>query len=203
MSRKGKNVETATKTQTNDTLSKQWFNAAGVLLQFLASPEEAGDSICVIRGTMPPEVVVPLHSHAEPEILYVLDGTLEVYREDKNSNDKEEANEWTTASAGDVITIPGHVKHALRNSSSLVPVSSLLATQSELYKFFREIAKPFDPAQPPAPPTPADLQELLAATSKHGYWMASPEENASIGLTIGLEAQAESADPLLVQKRRH
>jgi hypothetical protein len=86
---------------------------------------------------------------------------------------------------GDVITIPGRVKHALRNTSSLVSVTTLLVTQSELYNFFREIAKPFDRSQRPAPLTPTAMQELLAAAAKYGFWMASPDENAAIGLSIG------------------
>src|SRR3979411_2685523 len=59
-------------TQPSRNVDKQVFNAAGVLLQFLASPEEVGDAICLIRGTMPPGVVVPLHKHAEVELLYFL-----------------------------------------------------------------------------------------------------------------------------------
>src|SRR5258706_4944466 len=67
------------KTQPSHNVDKQMFNAAGVLLQFLASPEEVGDAICLIRGTMPPGVVVPLHKHAEIELLYVLEGSLEFF----------------------------------------------------------------------------------------------------------------------------
>jgi hypothetical protein len=33
---------------------------------------KVGESICLIRGMMPPGVVVPLHRHEEPELLYVL-----------------------------------------------------------------------------------------------------------------------------------
>jgi hypothetical protein len=58
-------------------------------------------------------------------------------------------------------------------------------TKSELYKFFRELAKPFDAKQRPAPPTPEAMQELFRVAAKYGYWLASPEENAAIGLKIG------------------
>lgn len=153
------------------------FNASGVLLQFLASPDEVGDAICLIRGTMPPGVVVPLHSHAEPELLYILEGSLEVFRSSEGSSG------WTTAGVGDVVTIPGSVKHALRNSSSL-PMTLALVTKSGLYKFFRELAKPFDARQRPAPPTPEAIQEFFQLAAKYGYWLASPEENAAIGLSI-------------------
>jgi hypothetical protein len=58
-------MQTTTKSQAGHVAEKQLFNAAGVLLQFLASPDEVGDAICLIRGTMPPRVVVPLHKHAD------------------------------------------------------------------------------------------------------------------------------------------
>ena len=154
---------------------KQLFNAAGVLLQFLASPDEVGDAICLIRGTMAPGVAVPLHSHAEPEILYVLDGLLQVYRS------TEGANGWTNAGVGDVVIIPGGEKHALRNTSS-VPAALALVTKSQLYQFFRELAKPLDPNQPPSAPAPEAMKQLFEFAAKYGYWLASPAENAAIGL---------------------
>ena len=173
--------KSVTKTEPTYTVDKQLFNAAGVLLQFLASPEEVGDAICLIRGTMPPGVVVPLHRHEDLELLYVLEGTLEVYRSSEGSVG------WTAALVGDVVVIPGNVKHALRNSSSL-PVTLAVVTKSKLYAFFRELAKPFDPnlhpGLHPAPPTAEEIQALFAVAAKYGYWLASPEENAAIGLNM-------------------
>lgn len=168
-------MQATIKSQAGYVAGKQLFNAAGVLLQFLASPGEVGDAICLIRGTMRPGVVVPLHSHCEPEVLYVLDGSLQAYRS------TEGANGWTNAGVGDVVIIPGSVKHALRNASSL-PATLALVTKSQLYQFFRELAKPFDPNQPPSAPTPEAMQQLFEAAAKYGYWLASPAENAVIGL---------------------
>ena len=165
------------KTQPTYAVDKQVFNAAGVLLQFLASPEEVGDGICLIRGTLPPGVVVPLHRHEELELIYVLEGTLEVYRSNEGSAG------WTEAPAGGVAVIPSNVKHALRNGSSL-PVTLVLVTKSQLYTFFRELAKPFDSNHPPTPPTSKETHDLFAVAAKYGYWLASPEENAAIGLCM-------------------
>src|SRR3984893_2528623 len=170
-------VKPLTKAQPTDAVEKQVFNAAGVLLQFLASPEEVGDAIYLIRGTMPPGVVVPLHRHEEPELLYVLEGSLEVYRSGGPSGG------WMAARVRDIVVIPSNVKHALRNGSS-VPATLALVTKSELYAFFRELAKPFDPNQRQDAPTPEATQELMAVAAKHGYWMASPEENAAIGISL-------------------
>jgi hypothetical protein len=108
---------------------------------------------------------------------YVLEGSLQVYR----SN--EGASGGVNAGVGDAIIIPGNVKHALRNSST-VPVTLALVTKSDLYSFFRELARPFDPNQPAATVTPEAMQQLFEVAAKYGYWLASPAENAAIGLNI-------------------
>jgi quercetin dioxygenase-like cupin family protein len=46
----------------------QTFNMIGVLLNFLVTPSETGHQISLFKGTLPPGVVIPLHSHAEPEV---------------------------------------------------------------------------------------------------------------------------------------
>jgi quercetin dioxygenase-like cupin family protein len=164
------------KTEPGHTLDKRVFDAFGVLLQFLVTPDAVEDAICLIRGTIPPGVMVPLHSHRDPELFYILEGSLEVFQSNELSSG------WTTAGVGDVATIRGNVKHALRNNSAL-PVTSVTVTKSELYEFFREVAKPFDPNQRPAPPTAEEMQKLFAVAAKYGYWLASIEENEAIGLT--------------------
>ena len=167
------NTTSETKTGTKTDAEQQTFMVLGVLLQFLSTPEQINDQISVMRGTVPPGVVVPLHSHADPEIFYVLNGSLEVFQSEG----------WQTVTAGEVVSIPGNVRHALRNTS---PSSTTLITVSkqELYSFFREFARPFDPNSPPAPPTPEEMQQLFSVAEKYKYWLASPEENAAIGILL-------------------
>jgi hypothetical protein len=63
-----------TKQSTANTASgDQVFNMFGVLLNFLVTPDETGHEISLFPGTLPPGVVIPLHIHAEPELLYVLE----------------------------------------------------------------------------------------------------------------------------------
>ena len=162
----------------NATSLDQTFNTFGVLLNFLVTPNETGDEISLFKGILPPGVVIPLHSHAEPEVFYVLEGSLGVYRE------SGQPQGWSTTQPGGVLAIPGNVKHALRNTSSTA-TTVLLVTQEELYDFFRSIAKPFEVGQMPAPPSPEDMQQLFVAAAKYHYWMGSPEENAAIGISLG------------------
>src|ERR1700688_4419103 len=90
----------------------QRFNTFGVLLNFLVTPAETGHEVSLFKGILPAGVVIPLHSHAEPELFYVLGGSLEMYRE------SGETQGWSTAQPGGVLAIPGNVTPALRNTSS-------------------------------------------------------------------------------------
>src|ERR1700726_4412329 len=130
-----------------------------------------------MHGTVPSGVVIPLHSHADPEIFYVLNGSLEVFQAEGPSAG------WQTANAGEVVSIPGNVRHALRNTSPS-PLTSIIVSKQELYSFCRELARPFDPNSPPAPPTPDEMQHLFTVAEKYEYWLAPTDENAAIRISL-------------------
>src|ERR1700724_1385750 len=170
------NITSETKTGTSSRAEEQTFIVLGVLLQFLSTPEQINDQITVMRGTVPSGVVIPLHSHADPEIFYVLNGSLEVFQAEGPSEG------WQTVNAGEVVSIPGNVRHALRNTSPS-PITSITVSKQELYSFFRELARPFDPNSPPAPPTPEEMQHLFSVAEQYEFWLASTNENAAIGIS--------------------
>ena len=171
------NITSATKTGTSRRAEEQTFIVLGVLLQFLSTPEQINDQISVIRGTVSSGVVIPLHSHADPEIFYVLNGSLEVFQAEGPSAG------WKTVTAGGVVSIPGNVRHALRNTSPS-PITLIIVSKLELYSFVRELARPFDPNRPPAPPTPEEMQQLFSVAERYEYWLASPDENTAIGISL-------------------
>lgn len=170
-------TQLVTKNTEKRNHQKQRTAPDGGLVEFLASPDEVGAELCLIRGTLPSGRVVPLHSHIDVEIFYVLEGSIEAFQS-RNGNSR-----WTTVSAGDVVTVPGNTKHAWRNSSPL-PATLLVVTTAKMYAFFREITRPFDPSQSTTEPTPQGIQDLFKAAAKYGHWMGSPEENAAIGLNL-------------------
>src|ERR1700736_2777052 len=171
------NITSETKTGTSSRAEEQTFIVLGVLLQFLSTPEQINDQICVMRGTLLSGVQIPLHSHADPEIFYVLNGSIEVFQAEGQSAG------WQIVNAGEVVSIAGNVRHALRNTSSS-PITSIIVSKQELYSFFRELARPFDPNRPPAPPTPEEMLQLFSVAEKYEYWLASPDENAAIGISL-------------------
>jgi quercetin dioxygenase-like cupin family protein len=153
---------------------KQRLMPNGTLFEFLASPDASGSEICFIRGTIPPGVAVPLHSHSDVELFYILEGSLEAFQFGNGTHG------WVSFGPGDIVSISGNAKHALRNSSPL-PAAMVIVTTSKLYSFFKEVSKPVDQDRA-TPPTPEEIQKLIETASRYGYWMGSPEENVAIGL---------------------
>jgi quercetin dioxygenase-like cupin family protein len=146
------------------------------LHQLLVAPAEASGAFGIFRMIVPPGVAIPLHSHADPEVFDVLEGTGEFLQYEGDSS------RWLTANSGDPICAPSDVKHAFRNSSS-APVTYLVASTPNAYNFFNELKESFHPDPSAGSPTPEEMQRLLTLVANYNYWVASPEENAAIGLT--------------------
>ena len=159
------------------TTDAPMFSVVGTRLQFVSTPEQNGSNISVMRAGLPARAVVPIHSHAEPEIFYVIEGTMEVYQNDCTSSG------WQTAGPGDVVTIAGGVRHALRNPTS-DRVTTVLVSEERLQRFFQELADPLEPATFPPAPTPEVMQRLLEVSASYQYWIGSAADNAMIGIDL-------------------
>ncbi len=72
----------------------------GPTVEFLTSPQDAQNDFCVLKGTIPPGVFVPLHSHPDTEDFIVTSGEVQILRQDT------EGYEWIVAKAGDYIHMP-------------------------------------------------------------------------------------------------
>jgi len=78
--------------------------------------------------------------------------------------------------------VPGGVPHAWRNVST-EPVVALLFTTPRLGRFFQEAGRPATRALQHV--TPEDLARFAAVSAEYGYWNATPEENAAVGIRLG------------------
>jgi len=81
---------------------------------------------------------------------------------------------------GDYVHVPPNEPHAWRNVSA-EPVVSLIFTTPKMGRFFREVGRPVSAAG--SPPTAEDLERFAAVSARYGYWNATPEGNAAVGIT--------------------
>jgi quercetin dioxygenase-like cupin family protein len=149
----------------------------GPSVQFLIEPQSRDETPCVMKGTIPPGVCVPMHSHAGIEAFYVLSGNVEVLTEEGGKV------HWITVGPGDFIQVPSEAKHGFRNGSK-DPVVQLITTTSRLGRFFQEIGRSLHRDEIARPPFPDEIQSFLKTAERYGYWLATPEENAAVGISL-------------------
>jgi len=88
------------------------LDVLGPTVEFLTPLQEPEPGYCVMRGTIPPGVSVPLHSNADVESFFQISGSVQVLSQRENSF------EWLDAKPGDFVHIPSGARHAFRNTSS-------------------------------------------------------------------------------------
>jgi len=150
----------------------------GPALEVLTSPQEVHNDLCVMRGVIPTGIFIPLHSHADVEDFFILSGQAQALKQVPGGY------EWIDGKAGDLIHVPSSVPHAWRNVSS-EPVIVLIITTPKMGRFFQEVGRPLTDA--PQPVTPEDIAHFLTVSAAYGYWNATPEENAAVGIHLSFE----------------
>jgi quercetin dioxygenase-like cupin family protein len=169
---------TASSAHLVDPRTVETINVLGPTAQYLTSPDDGEHAPFIMRGTIPAGGAVPLHSHADPETFLAIAGELEGLVESADGFN------WVRIGPGDVFHVPGGAKHAFRNPSR-EPAVQIVVTTARLGRFFREIGTPVAPGSPTGGPPPAEaIQRFLETAERYGYWNATPEENAEVGLTL-------------------
>ena len=154
------------------------LDVLGPTIQVLTEPGADDGSPCVMRGTIPPGVAVPLHSHPDPETFILLSGNAEGLAETDGDLG------WARIEPGGIFHVPSGAKHAWRNQSRQ-PAVMIVVSTAKMGRFFREIGTPVAPErQPSGPPSPDRIRHLLETTERYGYWVATPDENARVGLAL-------------------
>jgi quercetin dioxygenase-like cupin family protein len=156
---------------------RELFEVFGPRLQFLLTPQSIDEAPCVMKGTIPPGVSVPIHCHPGIETFYILSGEVEVLSEEGGNA------RWIKAGLGDFIEVPSNAKHGFRNRSQR-PVVQLITTTSKLGRFFQEIGRSIDQGAQVSRPLPEEIQQFLITAERYGYWLATPEENALFGVSL-------------------
>ncbi|ODM84099.1 hypothetical protein A6452_14995 [Bradyrhizobium elkanii] len=130
--------------------------------------DDQGD-YSVMQCNLPAGAIVPLHSHADRETFYVLSGKPSSLTGDQ----------WKELGPGDVVDMRDGIKHAWKNASQQ-PASMLCVTTTKMAKFLRDVSTVSGEVLDPDEQARRFVNLVLA----NGYWLASPEENAAVGLGV-------------------
>ncbi len=76
----------------------------GPTLEFLTSPDDEHSDFCVLKGTIPPDVYVPLHSHPDTEDFLIISGAVEGLRQDTEGYEWIFSGDGETRDAGPTST---------------------------------------------------------------------------------------------------
>ena len=159
-----------------DPRNAETISVLGPTIQFLTPPDDES-APCIMRGSIPPGGSVPMHSHADPETFVMISGMVEGLVHD------DDDYTWLRINPGDVFHVPGHAKHGWRNRG-LQPAVMLLVSTARMGTFFREIGKRTTPDAPHTTPSAEEIANFLKVSERYGYWNATPEENARVGISV-------------------
>jgi quercetin dioxygenase-like cupin family protein len=153
------------------------LDVLGPTVEFLVLPSDCEGGYCVIKGTIPSSISVPLHSHPDDESFFLLSGSVQalVHRQD--------GFERLTMSAGDFRHVPQGVRHAWKNQSK-EPAVAITITTSSLGRFFQEVGRPVAAEAFSSTPSLADVQRFAEVAARYHHWLANPEENAAVGIKL-------------------
>ena len=146
------------------------FNVGDITFELLVSSEES--AYWVMKGTLPADVSVPLHSHGDEESFYLISGEAQFLAPTSCGL------QWKTLRPGDFVHIPSDVKHAWRNLSTNA-AEVLLATTPKLGRFLCDAGQFVSVAG-----ADGALDKLMSLSDSYGYWTGSPQENADVGIAL-------------------
>lgn len=149
----------------------EWIDVIGPRIRTISSMTAPSSDYCIMDAVIAPGVFIPLHSHDDRETFYILSGAAEGFLDGR----------WHRLEAGDILDIEGGEKHAWRNASG-EDAHLLLITTMRMKQFFDEIGRPV--SRTPAPLSPDALGHLLEVAKRYGYWLATPQENVAIGISL-------------------
>lgn len=165
-----------------DEHAAELVDVLGPTVRFLTADrgdDDMGDDApSVMRGTILPGGTVPLHRHADPETYLPSSGEVEALVE------SVEGLHWIRVGPGDIFHVPGNAKHAFRNTSNQ-PAVMIIVSTVRIARFFREIGTRADASSPATSRlSEAAARHFLETSARYGYWNASPEENAAVGIDV-------------------
>lgn len=133
----------------------------GVSVTRLVSNNETGDHFCIAEAVVPPGVGIPLHSHPDVEMFYVIEGELRLMRMVNNTPDEMIVG---TNQAG---FVPSNALHGFINAGTIAARVIITCTKG-LEQFLMEAGTPVDRNAAPQPPSPQEIERVLSIARKYG-----------------------------------
>ena len=109
--------------------------------------------------------------------LQVIDSSLEVFQAEGPSEG------WQTVTAEEVVSIPGNVRHALRNTSPS-PINRNHREQAGTLQLLPRARTAIRSEQSSRTANSGGDAASLQPRREYEYWLASPDENAAIGISL-------------------
>jgi quercetin dioxygenase-like cupin family protein len=138
------------------------LDVLGPTVEFLVLPSESEDRYCVLKGTIPAGVSVPLHSHRDDESFFLLSGIVQALEQ------AQDGFEGVTMHAGDFRHVPQGVRHAWKNQSN-EPAVAVIVTTSRLGRFFQKAGRTIVADALPKPPSLADVQRFAEVAARYHH----------------------------------
>jgi quercetin dioxygenase-like cupin family protein len=130
--------------------------------------DEGEDGISVLESLAPHGTSPPLHVHrTEDELFHVLEGELRL-----RAGDTE-----VRIGAGETLLGPKGVPHTYRVESHEGARWLVITRCGDFERFVRALSRPAERPEPPAPqgpPTPEQVEALVAAAREHGIEFVGP-----------------------------
>jgi quercetin dioxygenase-like cupin family protein len=138
----------------------------GDVYRFLAVGEETDGKYACWESIVPPGGGPPPHVHRrEQEGFYVLEGEITF----------QIGSERRVATAGTFANMPVGTPHAFKNESARPARMLITVAPAGLERMFLEVGQELARgATTAAPPTPAEIEKLLAAAPKYGIEILPP-----------------------------
>lgn len=142
------------------------YSAVGDKYVMLATGEQTGGAYCLVEATVPPGGGPPPHYHTnEEETFYVLEGEITF----------TVGEQTITGTHGTFVQIPRNTPHAFKNNSAGQVRMLIQCIPSGFEKFMAEFAIELpSPDASPLPPSPGEIEKLLAVAPQYGIVMLPP-----------------------------
>lgn len=143
-------------------------NLLGMAVAQRIGGSQTREHFAIFEVSAPPGSSVPLHTHREAEVFYILSGDVEFGRQGRNGP------ETFTASAGRFVLIPAGQIHSFRNTGAS-EARVLVIAEASMEVFFAEACDPVTrEPQGARPPAESDIHRVLKIMEHHGQVLVGP-----------------------------